>query len=97
MRNSLRGDCTAASQKRILANPSIFVFEGRLAIAAKGWHESIVPIRSSQTVPAGIPGPRITQGTHDHPRKSFLLPSLRDRGDTVMTKSKSVVQSYEWP
>ena len=60
-----------------MSMPSILFFLGRglPVIAAMVGNTSIVPISSLQIVPAGIPGPRIKQGTRCPPSKVVPLPS----------------------
>ena len=61
------------------STPSILFLEGRgLPVrAAMVGKRSIVPVSSSQTEPAGIPGPRIRQGTRCPPSKVVPFPSRK--------------------
>ena len=51
----------------------------------------MVPVSSWHTVPAGIPGPRITQGTRWPPSKVVPLPSRRGPAEPQL----EVVQRLE--
>ena len=63
-----RPDTSMPSILRSLGN-------GLPVMAAIVGSRSMVPVSSSQTVPAGIPGPRITYGTRWPPSKVVPLPS----------------------
>ena len=72
------------------STPSILFLEGRgLPVrAAMVGKRSIVPVSSSQTEPAGMPGPRITQGTRCPPRRSFPFLRAGPRRTAVVKELK---------